>query len=296
MEKQRIHKRIAQLAAAEGITETGLEGVRLFRITQPVERIPAVYSPSICAIVQGAKRAYFNGTLHEYNSDHILCCTMPMPIEAEVPHATPEAPVLGMLLSLDTQIMSETAIELLSVRGAAHNAKRGEGTSGLAVARWNDQFTDAVFRLLDLVGDATALSVLGKGRLREVYYALLMGETGPMIRRAFGAADEIAHTLHFLQENLHTSITIEDLADHAHMSRAVFHRRFKQATTLSPIQFVKSLRLNEASMHIAAGMTINEAASKVGYTSSSQFSREFRRAFGKAPREWGNTVEVHEAA
>ena len=219
-----------------------------------------------------------------------------MPIEAEVPHATPEAPVLGMLLSLDTQIMSETAIELLSVRGAAHNAKGGEGTPGLAVAKWDDRFTDAISRLLDLVGDATALSVLGKGRLREVYYALLMGETGPMIRRAFGAADEIARTLHFLQENLHTSLTIEDLADHANMSRAVFHRRFKQATTLSPIQFVKSLRLNEASMHIAAGMTINEAASKVGYTSSSQFSREFRRAFGKAPREWGNTVEVHEAA
>ena len=296
MEKQRIHKRIERLAAAEGITETGLEGVRLFRVTQPVERIPAVYSPSICAIVQGTKRAYFNGTLHEYNSDHILCCTMPMPIEAEVPHATPEAPVLGMLLSLDTQIMSETAIELLSVRGAVHNAKGGEATPGLAVAKWDDQFTGAISRLLDLVGDATALSVLGKGRLREVYYALLMGETGPMIRRAFGAADEMARTLHFLQENLHTSITIEDLADHANMSRAVFHRRFKQATTLSPIQFVKSLRLNEASMHIAAGMTISEAASKVGYTSSSQFSREFRRAFGKAPREWGNTVEVHEAA
>ena len=295
MKKQRIRKRLEQLAATEGITETGLKGVQLFRITQPVERVPAVYSPGICAIVQGAKRAYFNGAIHEYNSDHFLCCTMPMPIEAEVPHATPKEPVLGLLFSLDTQIMSEIALELLSVRGGVHNSKRGETPPGLAVAPWDDRFTDAVFRLLDLVGDATALGVLGKGRLREVYYALLMGEAGPMVRHAFGAADEIARTLHFVRENIDRSITIEDLARHANMSRAVFHRRFKQVTTLSPIQFIKSLRLNEAAMHIAAGMTINEAASKVGYTSVSQFSREFRRAFGKAPREWGNTVDVHEA-
>ena len=88
---------------------------------------------------------------------------------------------------------------------------------------------------------------------------------------------------------------LEQIGCTAETLRKWVRQNEREQHRLSPIQFVKSLRLNEATMHIAAGMTINEAASKVGYTSSSQFSREFRRAFGKAPREWGNTVDVHEA-
>ena len=81
------------------------------------------------------------------------------------------------------------------------------------------------------------------------------------------------------------------MAEKAGMSRAVFHRKFKQATTMSPIQFVKSLRLNNAAMKIAGGMNVNEAASQVGYVSSSQFSREFKRMYGESPRQWSHSVE-----
>ena len=87
-------------------------------------------------------------------------------------------------------------------------------------------------------------------------------------------------------------VTIEDMAELVGMSRAVFHRKFKQATTMSPIQFQKSMRLNSAAMKIAGGMNVNEAAMEVGYVSSSQFSREFKRTYGQSPRKWSDSRQL----
>ena len=105
-------------------------------------------------------------------------------------------------------------------------------------------------------------------------------------RRAFGIGNEIAKSIEYLAANLHKNVTIDELASLVNMSRAVFHRKFKQATRMSPIQFMKSMRLNRAAMKIAAGMTVNEAALEVGYVSSSQFSREFKRMYGQSPKQW----------
>jgi AraC-like DNA-binding protein len=98
---------------------------------------------------------------------------------------------------------------------------------------------------------------------------------------------QISRALTFLNTNLHEAISIDELAQAAGMSRAVFHRKFKEATTYSPIQFIKLHRLNEASRLIVNGSTVGDAAYRVGYSSQSQFSREFRRYFGKSPHQWG---------
>ncbi len=139
------------------------------------------------------------------------------------------------------------------------------------------------------MGDA---AVLGDGRLREVYYAVLKGEAGDSARRAFGVGNEIARTIEHLSSHLDEVVTIDDMAAQVGMSRAVFHRKFKQATTMSPIQFVKAMRLNNAAMKIAGGTTVNEAAMEVGYVSSSQFSREFKRLYGQSPRQWSNSLQL----
>ena len=128
--------------------------------------------------------------------------------------------------------------------------------------------------------------------MREVYYAILNGDAGYSARRAFGVGNEIAKAIEFLSTRLHEPVTIEDMATQVGMSRAVFHRKFKQATTMSPIQFVKSLRLNNAAMMIAGGMNVNEAAIEVGYASTSQFSREFKRLYGKSPKQWSNSNDL----
>ena len=104
--------------------------------------------------------------------------------------------------------------------------------------------------------------------------------------------NEIARAIEYLSSRLDEAVTIEEMAAQVGMSRAVFHRKFKQATTMSPIQFVKSMRLNNAAMKIAGGMNVNEAAMEVGYVSSSQFSREFKRMYGQSPKQWSHSMQL----
>ena len=134
--------------------------------------------------------------------------------------------------------------------------------------------------------------MLGDSRLRELYYSVLKGEAGDSARRAFGVGNEIARAIAYLTSHLNEAVTIEEVAEQAGMSRAVFHRKFKQTTTMSPIQFVKSMRLNKAAMKIACGKTVNEAAMEVGYASSSQFSREFKRMYGQSPKQWQSARQL----
>ncbi len=289
MSKQQIRQIIDSRLTQDGLVRTGVKGVQLFRVTEPVRCAPAVYEPSVIAIVSGAKEAILDGTSHVYDSSRYLVCSMSMPVEAGTPLASPDNPLLGVQISLDTKVMTELVIETESAAGAIRTPRAGPLPQGIALAGWDDTFTDALLRLVQLVDSPLDTRVLGEGRLREVCYALLKGEAGDSARRAFGVGNEIARSIEYLSDHLEEAVTIDDMAAQAGMSRAVFHRKFKQATTMSPIQFVKSMRLNSAAMNIAGGMSVNEAAIDVGYVSTSQFSREFKRAFGQSPRQWSNT-------
>ncbi len=289
MSKQQIKQIIEARVSADRITETGVKGVQLFRVTDPMRCAPAVYEPTVVAIVSGSKEAILDGKRHVYDSSQYMCCSMPMPVEAGTPAASPDNPLLGVIISLDTRVMTELAIEMESARGAIRKPGGDPLPQGLTLAHWDDTFTEALLRLL-LLGDSQAdTTVLGNARLRELYYAVLKGDSGDSVRRAFGVGNEIARSIEYFTSRLQEAITIEDIAAHAGMSRAVFHRRFKQATTMSPIQFVKSMRLNTAAMKIAEGMNVNKAAMEVGYASPSQFSREFKRMYGQSPRQWSNS-------
>ncbi|SNS50511.1 AraC family transcriptional regulator [Tropicimonas sediminicola] len=289
MSKERIKHLIERRVSAAGTVETGIRGVQLFRVTEALRCAPAVYEPCVVAVVSGSKEAILDGERHLYDSTRYMCCPMTMPVEAGTPEASPETPLLGVLISLNTRVMTELAIEMENAAGAIRSPKGGPLPQGLTLARWDDAFTDALLRLLQLLDSPTDRTVLGDGRLRELYYAVLKGEAGAAARRAFGVGNEIARTIEFLSSRLNEPVTIDDMAAQVGMSRAVFHRKFKQATTMSPIQFVKSMRLNNAAMRIAGGMTVNEAAMDVGYVSSSQFSREFKRMYGQSPRHWSQS-------
>ena len=293
MSKQQIKELIEKRIPTDGIVETGIDGVRLFRVTEPVRCSPAVYEPVVVAIVNGFKEAILDGKTYAYDSSNYMCCTMSMPVEAGTPKASPDNPLLGVFISLDTQVMTELAIEMETAAGPIRQPKGEPLPQGFALAGWDEAFTGALLRLLQLGGNTVDTAVLGKGRLREVYYAILNGDAGYSARRAFGVGNEIAKAIEFLSTRLHEPVTIEDMATQVGMSRAVFHRKFKQATTMSPIQFVKSLRLNNAAMMIAGGMNVNDAAFAVGYVSTSQFSREFKRLYGKSPKQWSNSNDLH---
>lgn len=292
MRTETIRQLVARHAPTEGTHDTPLEGVQLFRLTRPVERLPAVYSPSVCVVVQGSKRAYLGDATHVYSPGQYLCATMPMPVQAEVPSASPEEPLLGLLVSLETRTLAEIIVEFETASGPLPRWTSAEVVPGLAVVDWDAAFSSALSRMLELLDDPLSLRVLGPGRLRELFFAILRGEAGPSMRRTFGPSHGLARALAYLRENLDRSLSVDDLAQRAGMSRAVFDRRFREATTFSPLQFIKKLRLNEAAMQIARGDHVGQAASSVGYTSVSQFSREFRRLYGEAPRRWGKLARM----
>ncbi|MCG8688717.1 MAG: AraC family transcriptional regulator [Desulfobacterales bacterium] len=274
------------------MVETGVKGVQLFRVTESISCAPAIYEPTVIAILNGTKEAILDGKSYVYDNSQYMCCSMSMPVEAGTPKASPENPLLGVYISLDTKVMTELAIEMESATGAIRKPKSGPLPQGFALARWDDAFTDALLRLLQLRDSSADTAILGKGRLREVYYAVLKGDAGDSARRAFGVGNEIARAIEYLSSHLNEAVTIENMAAQVGMSRAVLHRKFKQATTMSPIQFVKSMRLNNAAMKIAGGMNVSEAAMDVGYVSSSQFSREFKRLYGQSPRQWSHSKQL----
>ncbi|TCS39792.1 AraC family transcriptional regulator [Reinekea marinisedimentorum] len=292
MDKQQIKQLIESRVSEDGMIETGIKGVKLFRVTESIRCAPAVYEPSVTAIVSGTKEAILEGGNYHYDSSHYLCCTLSMPIEAGTPLSSPENPLLGVYIALDTRAMTELAIEMESTRAAIRKPRNGPVPQGVALARWDDSFTDALYRLLQLTNSPADTAILGSSRLRELYYAVLKGDAGESARRAFGVGNEIARSIEFLSSHISEAVTIDDMASQVGMSRAVFHRKFKQATTMSPIQFMKSMRLNNAAMKIAEGTNVNVAAMEVGYVSSSQFSREFKRMYGQSPRQWSQARQI----
>ena len=292
MSKQQIRQLIEDRVSDDGLGGTGVKGVHLFRGTEAVRCAPAVYEPTLVAIVNGTKEAILDGTSYVYDSSQYMCCAMSMPVEAGTPTASPDNPLLGVQIALDPRVMTELSIEMESAAGAIREPRGGPLPQGFALARWDETFTEALLRLVQLADNPTDAAVLGEGRLREVYYALLKGDAGDAARRAFGVGNEIARVIEHVSSHLDEAVTIDDMAAQVGMSRAVFHRKFKQATTMSPIQFVKAMRLNNAAMKMAGGMTVNEAAMEVGYVSSSQFSREFKRLYGQSPRQWSNSLQL----
>ena len=292
MSKQQIKQIIEKRINENGLVETGVKGVHLFRVTESIPCVPVVYEPTVVAIVNGSKEAILDGKTYVFDSSQYMCCTVSMPVEAGAPTASPDNPLLGVFISLDTRVMTELAIEVESATGVIRQPRGGPLPQGFALAHWDETFTGVLLRLLELGDSPTDTTVLGDGRLREVYYAILKGDAGSAARRAFGVGNEIARVIDYLSSHLDEAVTIEDMAAQVGMSRAVLHRKFKQATTMSPIQFVKSMRLNSAAMKIAEGMTVNEAALEVGYVSTSQFSREFKRMYGQSPRQWSHSRQL----
>ena len=282
---------VARHLPAPGLLDTPLDGVQLFRADAPVPRVSAVYPPSLCVIVQGTKRAYLQGVTHVFEAGQALCVAMSIPIETEVPAASPEAPLLGLMVSLESRVAAETLVACQAARTSTEPADGADRRIGLGVARADEELADALGRMLGLLGDPEAVRVLGPGRVREVLYAAIQGEAGAFVRGHLGGGQEIARVVSYVRDHVHEPISVDDLARRAGMSRSAFDRRFKEATTYAPLQFVKAMRLGNAALRLRQGATVSEAAYAVGYASASQFSREFRRQFGTPPRAWGRAHE-----
>ncbi len=293
MSSEQLLSIVERHAPDEAANETGIPGVQLYRISGPMPTAPAIYTPRICMNVRGAKRVYSQAGIHVYDESHCICCTMPVPVDADVPTAAPDEPVLGVSIELDLALLRELVVGISESQGwSSDDEPTANAPEGLTIGPVTDELTTAMRRLLELMGDTTSRHVLARSRLTEVYFVLLLGPLGSALKRRFGSSQKIADTACYIQDHIREPLSVEKLSKWAGMSVPSFHRNFKQATGLSPIQYIKQLRLNTAATELAAGMRAGEVAEEVGYNSQSQFTREFKRHFGHTPKEWASSAGV----
>jgi AraC-like DNA-binding protein len=273
---------IERQAPADGGHDTPVPALRLSRFSAPSELVALVYEPSLCVVAQGAKEVLLAGEAYRLDRAQYLLVSVDLPVAARVVEASPGRPYLAVRLALDTAVVGE----LLADGTAA--PPLGPPARGLAVTPVDPPLFDAVARLVALLGSPQDVGPLAPLVLREITYRVLTGPQGPRLRQIASAgapAQRIALAIRWLKDHFAEPLRIESLARQVRMSPSAFHLHFKGVTALSPLQYQKRLRLQEARrLMLGEGLDAAEAAFRVGYESPSQFSREYRRTFGAPPR------------
>jgi AraC-like DNA-binding protein len=280
MTMHRMTTLLAALAPNEGFTLSALDDVKFMRANGPVARTPVLYEPCICIVVQGRKRGYLGDTVFAFDAQRYLVLSVPLPFETET-EATLEEPLLGLAIRIDRTTLADL---LVAVEG---NATPAEAPATIMTTPLDTRLQASLLRLLEALVRPQEARVLGPALVREICYHVLMGEQGGAMRAALtsqGHFGKIARALRRIHADYQADLNVASLAREANMSVPAFHVHFKAVTQCSPIQYVKSARLHQARLlMVRSGVTAASASVQVGYESPSQFSREFKRMFGRSP-------------
>lgn len=277
----RMVELLATLAPGEGYTYSALDGVKFMRTNVSIPRVPVMYEPCIVIVAQGRKRGFLGSQAFIYDAQHYLVLSVPLPFECET-EATPHEPMLAISIRIDLSVIAEILMTLNDTRGPMDSEPRAVYATPL-----DRTLSDAVLRLLESLASPHDARILGPSIVREICYRVLTGSQGDMIRAALTHQDHfgrIAKALRRIHTGFADNLDISTLAREAGMSPAVFHAQFKAVTETSPMQYVKTTRLHQARLLMMQnGLNVSAAATRVGYESASQFSREFKRLFGLSP-------------
>ena len=278
---ERMAALLSQLAPSEGYTLSALDEVKFMRSNRPVARTPVLYEPCICIVVQGRKRGYLGAETYVYDPQHYLVLSVPLPFHTET-EASEDEPLLAMAISIDRISLAELMV-------AIDDKSKDAAPLGMMSTMMDERLAGTVLRLLEALSSPVEARVLGPGIVREICYRVLMGEQGGAMRAALTSQSHfgrVARALRRIHADYAGDLDVAMLAGEANMSVPAFHVHFKSVTQCSPIQYVKSTRLHQARLlMIRNGMTASVACAQVGYESASQFSREFKRMFGRTPGE-----------
>ncbi len=277
-----LRKSIARWTEGGEFHATAIPGLSLFRRDQPAGPISGIYEPSICLAVQGAKRVLLGDDTYIYDSSHYLITSVHLPTIVQIIEATPEIPYLGLRLKFDQRVISQLIMESTLPQPRAQQSGRGMATGEVTAPLIN-----AFLRLTNLLAEEQDIPILAPIIHREIIYRLLVGNQGERLRQIASAGSQshqISRAIDWLKNNFSQPLIINDLAAHVSMSSSTFHHHFRSMTALSPLQFQKQLRLQEARrLMLAEHLDAANAAFQVGYESPSQFNREYNRHFGAPP-------------
>ena len=259
-----------------------LRGVRLIRHSASTPLGHGTSSPAFCVIAQGSKEILLGERRYRYDPAHYLITTAELPIATRITEATPERPYLGVVLTLDPALVGSVILE------AGHLVPpRQSAVSAVDVSPLGASLLDAVVRLVRLADTPTDARVLAPLITREIVYRLLTGEQGGRLRQLAvlgGVTHRIAEAVARLRKDFDRPMPVETLARELGMSVSGFHEHFRTVTAMSPLQFQKQLRLQEARrLMLGEGLDAASAGLRVGYGDASHFNREYKRLFGAPP-------------
>ena len=280
--RESLGKSIARLTEDGERHETAIPRLSLFRRVEPTAPISIMYEPSICLITQGAKRVLLGEDTYVYDARHFLITSMNLPTVVQIIEASPEKPYLGLKLKLDLREVSQLMVDSnLPPPRAPHSGR------GMAIGEITLPLLVAFQRLVDLLAEQKDIPILAPLIQREIIYRLLVGDQGARLRQIASTGsqgNQIAQAVDWLKGNFAQPLRIDDLAKQVNMSTSTLHHHFRALTAMSPLQYQKWLRLNEARrLMLTENQDASTAAFQVGYESPSQFTREYGRLFGMPP-------------
>jgi AraC-like DNA-binding protein len=264
-----------------------VDGLLLSAVEKPTPPTAAVADPVLAVVAQGAKRLTLGDRIYDYGAGQYLVISVGLPVTGHHSQASPERPFLGCGLTLRPAVIASLLLEAGAAAYVHDAGRRSETPPSVAVSDAPDDLLDAMVRMVRLLGRPADAPVLGPMIEREILWRLINGEQGATVRQ-IGLADSrlshIGRAIRWIRDHHAEAIRVDDLAQMSGMSASAFHRHFRAVTAMTPIQYQKRIRLQEARLLLLSGSRdVAAVGFTVGYDSASQFSREYRRLFGVPP-------------
>ncbi|MCA9944027.1 MAG: AraC family transcriptional regulator [Anaerolineales bacterium] len=260
-----------------------IKDLYLFRVSAPGEPIHSVYKPSLCVVAQGSKEFFLHDERYVYDPDNYLLVTAELPLVGQVLDASSEEPYLSLLLNLDPTLVGSIIAEVGDT--ARQNDKN---VKAINVGSMDADLLDAVLRLIGLLDKPSEAPFLSPMIIKEIIYRLWMGGQRDRLlhmANSEGNSSLIAKAIELINEDYDQQLRVESIASEVGMSVSGFHHHFKAVTAMSPLQYQKRLRLQEARrLLLGGGVSATDVAFQVGYNNSSHFSRDYKGLFGLPPK------------
>ena len=270
-----------------GAVESRLAGVRFFLETRHVRIRPMLYNPGICIVASGYKVGHLGGQSFRYDADNYLVTSVAMPFECES-FPSEDEPLLGLYIDIDMAQLNDL-ISRMDLQAEVASLDANAMPLGIGPSVLDEDMKDAAVKLVKALRSEREAQILAPGLVREIYYRALCGSQAPVLyslARGSGSFSQVARVISIMEGNYARKLDVQELAESAHMSVSAFHKAFKEITADSPLQYLKKIRLSHArDLIVQRRMKAYLAADQVGYESPSQFSREFKRHFGRSPAE-----------
>jgi AraC-like DNA-binding protein len=283
LQREQLKTQLSSHMPADGVKECMIPDLHLYRTEVTTDVTPVVYDSSLCIMLQGEKEVYLNNDKLVYDPLSYLLVPVTVPVSGKVTKASVDKPYLALKMTIDLKELADLVIDLGGrVERSQYQVK------AMSVGRVDEALLSAVSRMVQLLDKPSDIPVLYPLLKREILYRLLLGDLGSQLRDFMlldSQGHRISKVIEILRKKFNEPLRIKDLADEVHLSESALFQAFKAVTAMSPLQYQKKLRLNEARrIMLQEGIEAATASYKVGYESPSQFSREYSRLFGAPPK------------